>query len=163
MEQRVCFKGDSQRIGHSLQGADYSLQLRGKLQTARLAGHQPQANPFGLDNLQIPLPIKEASVLCDNVSVSRGVHKVIGHSLQGADYSLQLRGKLQTARLAGHQPQANPFGLQTFNKRKNGSCPGPCVTTPSDCLRQTTSVFFEGHDWSIYNKDQSEKGPHTTQ
>ena len=64
-----------------------------------------------------------------------GIHKVNRHSLQGADYSLQLRGKLQTARLAGHQPQANPFGLQTFNKRKNGSCPGPCVTTSSDCLR----------------------------
>merc|ERR1712194_605301 len=74
----------------------------------------------------------------------KGDSQRIGHSLQGADYSLQLRGKLQTARLAGHQPQANPFGLQTFNKRKNGSCPGPCVTTPSDCLRQTTSVFSKG-------------------
>jgi len=49
-------------IGHTIQGADYTLQLRGKLQTARLAGHQQQANPDGLNNLHPPVLIKDTSL-----------------------------------------------------------------------------------------------------
>ena len=90
-------------------------------------------------------------------------HIVCGHDWSTSNNGQRPKGPHNTSPL-GHARQQHPSiqGAKLINIQQ-----GPTwkvrIIHFSWSIRDNHLCLFEGHDWSIYNKDQSEKGPHTTQ